>query len=100
MNEKIDSEDMYVKIEFEVAPFATDFLEAYLKFIGSSQTVEDVAREAFFEEICTLRDKLMNLPHQQDDDFFKKYPYVGLLESRENQKRLAELERQKTAGRE
>lgn len=93
MSEEEASKTPLAKVEFELGQFALDFLRDYLKFLGSNETVEDVARTVFFEEICSLRDKLRDMPHQQDGDFFKKYPYVGLLESREEQKRLAELEK-------
>jgi len=83
-----------VKIEFEVAPFAVEFLEDYLKFLGSKNTVEDVAREAFFEEICAIRDTVRGLTHYDNDLFFYKYPYVGLLENREELNRQHEAERQ------
>lgn len=83
-----------VKVEFEIGKFAVDFIKEYLAFIGSSDTIEDVAREAFFEGICTLRDKLTDLPFQQRDDFFKKHGHIALLDSWEQQKRVEEMERQ------
>ena len=86
-------EDKHVKVEFEIAKFAVDFLEDYLKFLGSSWTVADVARDAFFEEICGIRDKLADMWHQQDRDFFKKYPHIAMLDNREQQKWIVEQER-------
>ena len=89
MSEKLET----VKIEFEVAPFAVDFLKDYLKFLGNKNTVENVALEAFWEEICKIRDELYGLVHYDHDLFFKKYPQLSLAESREEQKHLQELER-------
>ena len=90
MSEKVER----VKIEFEVAPFAVEFLKDYLKFLGNKNTVENVAREAFWEEVCRVRDELCGLVHYDHDAFFKKYPQLSLLESREQLKREQELERQ------
>jgi hypothetical protein len=80
------SKEETVKIEFEIAPFAVDFLKDYLKFLGNKNTVESVAQEAFWEEVCNIRDELCA--------FFKKYPHLSLVESREQLKRTQELEKQ------
>ena len=40
-----------------------------------------VVRETFFDEICVLRDKLVDLSHWQDGDFFQKtskYNNIGI----------------------
>ena len=55
-------------------------------------TVEDVARDALFEEVCGIRDKVMDMWHQRKDDFFNKYPRVKMLDNREQQKWLSEHE--------
>ena len=90
MSEKLET----VKIEFEVAPFAVDFLKDYLKFLGNKNTVENVALEAFWEEICKIRDELTGLVHYDHGAFFAKYPQLSFVSSREEQKREQELERQ------
>ena len=89
-----EKEPELVKIEFQVAPFAVEFLKDYLKFLGNKTTIETVVLEAFWEEICKIRDELSGLVHYDHGAFFKKYPQLSLLESREQQKRLQELERQ------
>lgn len=81
------------KVEFTVAKWAVEFLEDYLKFLGSTWTVGDLARDTFFEEICGIRDKLQDMWHQGDRDFFKKYPHVAMLDNREQQKYISEQER-------
>jgi hypothetical protein len=88
------SKEETVKIEFEIAPFAVDFLKDYLKFLGNKNTVESVAQEAFWEEVCNIRDELCGLVHYEHDAFFKKYPHLSLVESREQLKRTQELEKQ------
>jgi len=90
MREKLE----LAKIEFKVAPFAVEFLKDYLKFLGLDKTVENVALEAFWDHICTIRDELHGLMHYDHDKFFKKYPNLSLVESREEQKRQSEMERQ------
>ena len=88
-----DKEPELVKIEFQVATFAVEFLKDYLKFLGNKNTVENVAQEAFWEEICKVRDELCGLVHYDHDLFFKKYPQLSLVENREQQKRELELEK-------
>ena len=90
MSEK--EESGVVKVEFEIGKFAVEFLKEYLKFLGSTWTVEDVARDALFEEICGIRDKLQGMWHQEKGDFFKKYVNVASLDNRETQKWISEQE--------
>lgn len=92
MSEK-EKERGVVKVEFEIGKFAVEFLEDYLKFLGSSWTVETVARDALFEEICGIRDVLQDMWHQQKGDFFRKYMDVASLDNRETQKWIVEQER-------
>ena len=82
-----------VRVTFEVAEWFVDFLKDYLKFLGSSWKVSDVARDAFFEEICSIRNGFANLWHQDRQDFVKKYPRIAMLDSREQQKWIAEQEK-------
>jgi len=49
--------------------------------------------EAFFEELCKIRDELHGLVYFDRDDFFKKYSDIATLQDREEQKRLVEMER-------
>lgn len=81
------------EVKFEIGKFAVDFLQHYLRFMGNKETVEDVARDALFEEICRLRDQLRTLPYHKNCEFFRRYPGVKLLASREEQDFLEELER-------
>jgi len=90
MSEKVEP----VKIEFEVAQFAAEFLKDYLKFLNSDKTVEDMAREAFWDEVCRVRDELTNLTYYDRELFFKKHPDICIVESREEIKRQQELEKQ------
>jgi hypothetical protein len=83
------------KIEFEVAAFAVDFLKDYLAFLNSDKKVETVAVEAFWEEICRIRDDLPNLTHYDSQLFSKKYPDIYRVSSRQEIKREEqELEKQ------
>lgn len=73
-------------VEFQIGKFATDFLRDYLTFLKSKDTVEDVARDALYDGILRLRDRVKALPHFSSE-FLGKYEHLSILDSPEDRKR-------------
>lgn len=71
-----ENKDDIATVEFQIGKWATDFMQKYLKFMGSNETIEDVARDAFFDAVYNLGKKLTELPHQREDDFANRFPDV------------------------
>ena len=82
-----------IKIEFEIAYWVEPFLKEYLGFLGRHGTsIGDVAREAFWEEICKIRDELRGLVWFDRKEFFEKNHRIATLENREEAKHHIEME--------
>ena len=82
--EQLQSLTKCITLEIVVYQPYVDFLKDYLKFFGSTQTVEFLCMKMIYEETSKLYNELMNHISKQEGsfldslEFLKKYPYLNI----------------------
>jgi len=76
---KQETDKDIVTVPIRMGHWFPDFIEAYLEFLGSKDTVEDFCRDSIFKTIEDLLDCMRALPGYDPETFFKKHPNLWYL---------------------